>query len=308
MPPMRLSELHKALADDTRLRIVRVLSRATFSVQELTAILGLAQPTVSHHLKILAAAGLVISRREGTWSFYSLASGAESGVADLITEVRRLLEQHPPERSEQDLNSVQDTLRERQSKSLSYFEQVAPEWSAERERQFSEPIPVDQIVSGLSKTDTVAELGCGSGNLLGELAPHCKELIGVDYSPAMLEQARKKLSTRSTEVELRLGSLEHLPLGDSSIDCAVACMVFHHLSHPPQALADTFRILRPGGRLVVVDLAKHSDETMRERFADLWLGFEIAEFRSWVELAGFKNIVVEQINPHKRVFVLKAEK
>lgn len=311
---MKLSELYKALADESRLRLVNVLAHGVFTVGELTSILSLSQPTVSHHLKVLSKVGLVSARKDGTWSFYSLNRLSPESPKDLVGELVKQLEQNPPERSELDLAAVQDTLRDRQSRSLNYFEKVAPHWNIEREQQFDEPVPVARILSHLPQNCVVAELGCGSGSLLADIAANSDQLIGIDYSIAMLDQARERIAGLSSNgasesnIDLRLGSLEHLPLADSSIDCAVACMVFHHIAHPPLALRDTWRALRPGGKLIVVDFCKHNDESMRERFADLWLGFDTTEFKTWVEQSGFKIVSLEISEGANKTFLLVAVK
>ena len=143
---------------------------------------------------------------------------------------------------------------------------------------------------------TVVEIGVGTGALLTELAAKASRVIGVDHSPAMLEEARRRVTEHSVSgIELRLGEMTHLPLPDASASCALLNMVLHHAADPPAVLTEIRRVLAPDGMLLIADLARHEREAVREQLADQWLGFDEAELAGWLKGAGFGTVVCERI-------------
>jgi ArsR family transcriptional regulator len=156
--------------------------------------------------------------------------------------------------------------------------------------------------------DQVLDLGCGTGALIEKLGLRSGGYIGIDYSPAMLEEAKRSCNRVNSSADLRLGALEHLPVANEVADIAVAHMVFHHISEPRIALNDMARAVRVGGRIAIVDLVKHDHEFMRERFADQWLGFDVKQFSSWLVDAGFKEISVSYLGAKESVFLISAKK
>ena len=142
----------------------------------------------------------------------------------------------------------------------------------------------------------ILEIGIGTGGLLTELAAWSSKVIGVDHSPAMLEEARRRLTNDGVNgVELRLGEMTHLPLPDNSVECVVANMVLHHAADPVAVLVEIRRVLVPEGFLLLADLARHEREAAREQLADQWLGFEQAELEKWLSAACFADVVSERI-------------
>lgn len=301
-------EVYKALADESRLRIVHMLSKGAFNVQEITSVLGLGQSTVSHHLKVLQGAGLTHLQREGTWAYYTLVNGESKGFPS--DTARNFLETAKPEELfASDLEALSVLLNQRRDSSHKFFEAVADKWHELRDEAQGQESFFDDVAKLIPSEATVLELGCGSGAFLQHILPRSGKTIGVDYSQAMLSEARKNLGKAlPSTVDLRLGYLEHLPIGDESIDIAVAYMVLHHLPAPAEAFIDAFRVLRPEGRLIVVDLVKHSNELMRERFADLWLGFEQRELRKWSLSAGFSHTHIDVRGKKKEVLLLTSSK
>lgn len=290
---MDLASQFKAVADESRLRLLGVLSRGSFTVQDLTGIVGLSQPTISHHLKVLQSCGLVKTRREGTWNYASLVSAANGdGSQPLLTCVLDLLkkEQKSPLAStvERDLNAAEKILAARRADSHAWFESVAGQWREIRDQSHGPAhLHLEQLAAFIPRNGVLVELGCGSGALLEHLLPRDGTTIGVDYSEAMLSEARRNLGDRAANVDLRLGYLEHLPLPDHAVDFAVACMVMHHVAEPRTVFREVRRVLKPKGGLVISDLVRHDDERMREKGGDLWLGFEPEEFRAWLQESGF---------------------
>jgi len=307
---MEIVQACKALADESRLRLINVLSQGLFNVQELTSILELGQSTISHHLKILQGCGIVSVRREGTWAYYTIVQkegGTFSGVGWQILElVESGQDEHLAQLTRKDLDRVRTVLSRRRDETKRYFDTVAASWH--ETHSGSDASYLDMIAGLIPMEGTLAELGCGSGVLLEKVLPRKGPTIGIDYSQAMLEEARRNLRKFDGELDLRLGYLEHLPLGDACVDTAVACMVMHHISRPVEVLSDIARVLKPGGTLLVVDLLRHDREEMRERHADLWLGFETAEFRTWLEKAGFVNSRIEIPPGRNEIFILNSIK
>lgn len=306
---MELIEIYKALSDRSRLRILKILSNGSFSVGELTDILKLSQPTVSHHLRCLD--DLVNKEKDGTWVYYSLndtdSPELESTIlSSYLTATENLNGDSLAKDIRSDEQRVNKALSKRRDSSHRYFESVASDWNNIRhEATGSEPL-LNELHSLIPQGGSFLELGCGTGVLLNKVTPREGKTIGIDNSQAMLDEAKGTLEDR--EVDLRLGHLEHLPLRDKAVDVAAAFMVMHHVAEPKDALKDAYRVLKRGGSLVIVDLVRHTKEYMRERYADLWLGFEPRIFKRWVESVGFTDTEVHLLGEEKEAFLLSTKK
>lgn len=281
-------KVYKALADATRLRLLRLLGRGALNVNEIIEVLQMGQSRISRHLKILAEAGLVHSRREGTWSYYQTC---QESADPLLAEVLALLRRHEGELpgAEADLQALEGVVERRKAQTRRFFDSI------QDRREFPQHQRLDgafyrQAVLGLLPADSgvTLDLGTGVGLLLPALQERASRVIAVDSSTAMLDLARQTAGLQPGRCEFRLGDLEHLPVADGEVDTAVACMVLHHLSDPARALAEAHRALREGGELVIVDLHEHQDESMRQRMADLWLGFRPEEVKGWLGKLGFE--------------------
>lgn len=287
-------EVLKALADPSRLRLVAILLGGEFTVQELTAILGVGQSKVSWHLKILMDAGILAVKRQGTWSYYrvgnespffaAIRTAVEQGVASL------------PERPA-DLAAVARVLDGRRRRSLEFFDRHARQWDELARTLLPVPEYLPRLLASVPTGSTVVEIGIGTGGLLAELAARADRVIGVDHSPAMLDESRRRLAeTGVSGIDLRLGEMTHLPLPDAAAGCVVANMVLHHAAEPAVVLAEIRRVLAPGGLLVIADLARHEREAAREQLADQWLGFDAAELYDWLTAAGFGHVETDRID------------
>jgi len=297
----------KALADPCRLRLTAVLLAGEFTVQELTRIMDMGQSRISRHLKILTEAGVLTVKRQGTWSYYR-AGEANSFFAAirpaLEPEMEKLAER------KQDLAAIAEVLEERRRRSQEFFDQHARQWDELARALLPLPEYRQQLLALVPTDVTMLEIGVGTGGLLTELAARAARVIGVDHSPAMLEEARRRLLDRGVSgVELRLGEMTHLPLPDSSVSCVVANMVLHHAADPAAVLTEIRRVLLPGGVLLLADLARHEREAAREQLADQWLGFEESELTGWLLAAGLVVVSCERIegvNGQEAVLVVKA--
>ncbi|NBR46163.1 MAG: methyltransferase domain-containing protein [Verrucomicrobia bacterium] len=286
-----------ALADPTRLRILSVLRENELSVAELQKVLGVGQSRISNHLSQLKGVGLVRDRREGQKAFYRRAEApsaalreawafAEGASAELATKSR-------------DQEALRVVLAQRQEKSKRYFDAVAGRlgkkycpgrsWEA-----------VGRLFLALAPREIYADLGAGEGLISHLLATRAKRVIAVDNSPRMVEVGRG-LAKRSglRNLEYRLGDLESPPIKAGSVDVAILSQALHHAVHPPKALEAAFKILRPGGRLLILDLAEHTLEAARDLYADVWLGFSPPELGRMMRSSGFEGVSVEIVAREK---------
>ena len=276
----------KALSDDTRLRLMHVLMRYELSVNELVTLLEAGQSRVSRHLKILAEAGLLSSRRDGLWVFYSAVEEGEGQA--FLQAVTPFLTADMNMRA--DLDMAEKLLEDRGRRTQQFFNDVADQWDTLNGEVLGGFDLPGQVAAALpAGARTVVDLGCGTGLVLERLRPFVRQLIGVDGSARMLELARRRFGDDSG-VSLRIGELEHLPLRDGEADFACMNLVLHHLSDPVRALVEIRRVIRPGGMLFLSDFERHSQERMRSDYGDRWLGFERIVVEKFLHLAGFGEI------------------
>ena len=299
----------KSLSDETRIRILNILSFGAFNVNEIVDVLGMGQSRISRHLKILLDAGLLRSEREGTWVYYSLpeknvfAFGKD--LNDLILSYREEL----PFR-EEDQQKVTKLLKFREDKSSSYFDNVGKNYEDLQKQVFNPEIYRKQIISYLpSKLNTILDLGCGTGELFSHLLKKSKSVIGIDSSSEMLKEAEAHYS-KNKSIKLVESALENLPFKNESADAVIASMVLHHISNPPLVLSEANRVLKTKGTLCIVELKKHDKEFMRDKFADLWLGFELPLLQNWLDANGFIFIESSEIKTDSNftILTIKANK
>lgn len=281
---MYILRFFKALADETRLRLYNILLHYEFNVNEIVTVMAMGQSRVSRHLKILAESGLLGSRREGSFIYYAAAE--DDGTRHLAEFVRRSAESDSTLSG--DLARAESILLERRQATRRFFNSVADCWDRLKREVLGDLDLPGIIRSRIPPHSAVADLGCGTGELMQVLQGRADRVIGVDSSPKMLRRARERLADAKSEVDLRLGELEHLPMGNAEVDAAVVNMVLHHLSLPAAGIREARRIIRPGGSLVIADFDKHDREDIREKFGGPWLGFEREELLQWLEDAGFR--------------------
>lgn len=298
----------RALADPTRLALARLLTEGAFSVGEVQEVLGLGQSVASRHLKLLSDAGLVSSRKHGRLVFYQWQADLPAGHRSL----QRYVQDHVPALPDDARERLRQVFVERSDRSARFFAQpeAAALMSAEERQAFVGVDVLSQVHDALPLAGPVVDLGTGVGRLFSTLREGGRNVIAVDASPSMLEAARTRVTERQwTDVELRLGTLEHLPLADAEASSAVAHQVLHHVARPEQALAEVRRVLKDGGVFVLADYLPHEQEWMRDERADQWLGFVPDEVVRMLEAAGFEDISVRQ-SPAKKhelgMFVARA--
>jgi ubiquinone/menaquinone biosynthesis C-methylase UbiE/DNA-binding HxlR family transcriptional regulator len=278
----------RVVADPNRLRILLLLRDEELSVAELQEILVMGQSTISTHLSQLKQAELVEDRRAGKNILYRLSSSAPAGGSPL-EEILALANSEIPEAAN-DQAELRRVIRKRQDKMRSFFDSVAG-------RLGKDYVPgqswksVAEALLRLMPPMTIADLGAGDGTFALLLAQGAKRVIAVDTSARMIEVGRE-LAQRNgiTNVEFRPGDMEEVPIAAAEVDLVFFSQSLHHALHPDRALKEAFRILAPGGRIVVLDLLKHRFEEARELYADEWLGFSEAEVEAMLEKAGFTAV------------------
>ena len=274
-----------ALADSTRSRMLLLLERHELTVGELCAVLQLPQSTASRHLKILADDGWVVSRSEGTSRLYSLPP-LDSGAKRLWGIVREQVSETSA--AAQDAQRLRSVLADRRTKSQEFFSTHAGQWDRMRTELFGQRTDPIALLALLDADWTVGDLGCGNGRLTETLAPFVKRVIGVDQSAAMLAAARKRLAGVEN-AEFRQGDVESLPVDDGELDVAVVFLVLHFAAEPAAVIAEAARVLRPGGRLLVVDMMPHDRDEYRQQMGHVWQGFSSAQIGGWMHDAGLEG-------------------
>jgi ArsR family transcriptional regulator len=282
----------RATADPSRLRILLLLQAEELSVAELQEILVMGQSTISTHLAQLKQAGLAEDRRTGKSSLYRLASGAtESVVINLLAEARAEL----PEAAA-DQAAMRRVVKKRQDRMRAFFDSVAGRMGRDYVPGKSWKSLAEAFLRLLPPT-TIADLGAGDGTFALMLAQNAQRVIAVDSSKKMLEVGREQARRNNiTNVEFRHGDMEELPLDAASVDLVFFSQSLHHAAHPDRALREGARILRPSGRIVVLDLARHRYEQARELYADEWLGFAESDLESMLAAAGFSSPYVSVVD------------
>jgi ArsR family transcriptional regulator len=299
------------LGDPTRARLLLLLQGRELSVSELCAVLQAPQSTVSRHLKALADGGWVTSRREGTVRWYSLDRDAlDDAMRRLWAVVREEVASTVP--AIQDGQRLPAVLRERRTRSKEFFSSESAEWDRVRDELFGPDFALGALPGLLDPTWDIGDLGCGTGLLAATLAPHVRRVVAVDESSAMLVEARSRLSSRPN-VDVRQADLETLPLGDRELDAATLILVLHHVPSPEAVLREAARVMRPGGRILVVDMLPHDRDDIARPMGHVWMGFAPETIEAWLMAVGFVDVrnVHMPVDPRAKgpaLFVASAER
>ena len=290
-------EIFRALADPTRLRILALLRAMELSIGELAQVLGQSQPRVSRHVKILADAEIAERRKEGSWVFLGLGDKARVGPLLAAIDAWNAA-------SKEDHWAVADIARlaavraDRARAAEAYFDAHAAEWDEMRSLHIAESKVEAAIRAALSGggIGRLVDIGTGTGRMLELFGAEAQTAIGIDRSPEMLRLARTKLArARLANAELRQGDMYALPLPDDSADVVIIHQVLHYAQQPEAAIAEAARLLKPGGRLLVVDFGPHEKEELRTRHAHTRLGFADEQMAGWYAGAGLQSDAVERL-------------
>ncbi|MGE0660775.1 MAG: ArsR/SmtB family transcription factor [Reyranellaceae bacterium] len=276
----------KAIGEETRLRILALCAHDQINVSDLTQVLGQSQPRVSRHLKLMVDAGLLERFREGPFAYFRLRRDGEAArladsVVALLPEGERALES--------DRRRLQALKEQREHRIASYFRDNAPEWHRLRSLHIDDS-KIERVIVGLLRekpAPTLLDIGTGTGRMLEVLAPYFRRGTGIDQSHEMLSLARANLARAGVRnAEVRQGSMYALDLPDDSFDVVTLHQVLHYAEDPQAVLEEAARVLRPGGRLIVVDFAPHELVHLQREHAHRHLGFADNQVSGWLAAAG----------------------
>ncbi|MEY4570777.1 MAG: hypothetical protein RLZZ398_2216 [Verrucomicrobiota bacterium] len=280
--PSMLKSL-KLLSDPTRLRILMLVEHEALFVAELQEILGMGQSRISTQLSLLKTEGLVSDERSGKNNIYTCAAASD------LMEVARLAAAEVPEVAD-DETALRHLLRKRKDSSRAYFDELAGRFGKDYVPGRSWKALAEALIKILNYK-VVADLGAGEGTLAQLLAQRAEKVIAVDLSPKMVEFGQNlAVQNGLSNLEYRIGDIEVPPIDNDSLDLAILSQALHHAVHPQRALDAAFRILKPGGRLIILDLLLHTFEEAREMYADRWLGFSESNLAMMMERSGFVQI------------------
>lgn len=292
----------KLLSDPTRLRILSLLTQDALSVAELQEILGMGQSRISTQLSQLKAAGLTADARSGKNNVYSASMPSEFAAI-----AKRAAEEIPEITA--DNTALRHILSKRKDYARAYFDELAGRFGKDYVPGRSWKALAEALLKALNYRH-VADLGAGEGTLSQLLAQRAEKVIAIDLSPKMVDYAQNlAISNGLANLEFRIGDIEEPPIDDSSIDLAILSQALHHAENPQRAIDSAHRILRPGGRLIVLDLLQHNFSEARELYADRWLGFSESQIASMLEKAGFtciETVIADKEETHPKFQTLLA--
>ncbi len=292
---MNLRLIWQTLSDPTRLRLLALLGEEELSVAELQEILHLGQSRISTHLSVLRAARLVDPRREGKHTYYSLAKNITPKAQQLLEAAKSTLEEVSD--APKDAAALKVILEKRRSAARDYFNRIAGRLGKSfcPGRSWAE---IGPLLAQLVPHVVIADLGAGEGWLAQLLAQNGAQVIAVDNSPKMVAFARAEFKKKKiANIEYRLGDIAEPPIDPGTADLAILSQALHHTVNPAQAIAAAAKLLKPGGRLVILDLNQHQFDKARKLYGDYWLGFSEVDLRQWLKEAGLDNIRVQLLVP-----------
>ncbi len=279
-----------ALADPIRCRMLLPLERHELTVSEICSVLQLPQSTVSRHLKTLADDGWVASLRDGTSRFYGMVlQDLDPGAQRLWPLIREQVSaSNGADHDERRLKSV---LARRRSKSEEFFASASGQWDHLRAELFGDRFHLHALLALIDPSLTVGDLCCGTGQVSELVSPHVSRVIAVDGSADMVQAARRRLKG-APHVEVRRGDMEALPIDEGQLDVAIVALVLHHVPEPARALAEVSRVLKAGGRVLIVDMLPHDRAEYQQQMGHVWLGFSEKTITKHLESAGFDKPMV----------------
>ena len=287
MPQASILTRMTAVSDPVRCRMLRLLEQHELTVSELCAVLQLPQSTVSRHLRTLVDDDWLTARRDGTSRYYTMGDGELAPDARGLWRLVR--EQFAAGAgARQDDARVSEILARRRQKSREFFSSAAEEWDRLRVDLFGERLHMHALLGLVPEDWVVGDIGCGTGVVAQAVAPFVRRVVAVDGSREMLKAARRRLGPLEN-VEIRAGELERLPLADGELDAAILMLVLHHLPEPQKALAEAARVVKRGGRLVVVDMCPHDRAEYQQQMGHVWLGFSDKQMLRFLTAAGFEG-------------------
>ena len=278
----------QSLSDLTRARLLRLLERTELTVVEMCSTLQLPQSTVSRHLKLLSDDGWAVSRRDGTSNLYRMPNGEmDPGQKKLWS----LVKSHSVSIGTSDLDDarLEQVVEARRSRSQAFFSSAAGKWDRLRADLFGHRVDAWAFAAALPGDAIVGDLGCGTGAVAQTIAPWVQQVVAVDSSAAMMQSARKRLKDLPN-IDLRRGELTQLPIEDETLSHAILILVLPYLMTPQSVFQEAWRVTKPGGKLIVVDMVPHDRSEYREELGHSWQGFPAYQIQSWMTQAGWQEM------------------
>ncbi|HUN79907.1 MAG TPA: metalloregulator ArsR/SmtB family transcription factor [Phycisphaerae bacterium] len=307
------AKVFRALGDPTRQRILQLLLAEELNVTELVDILHQPQSTISRHLKVLTDASCIASRRDGATTHYRAVTQSRDNIAGVLLDWYASHPMDAPLRTRLDR-----VLKHRAEGNGGFFERLGKRWDELRSSAFGDLFAVEALVALLPHEWTVADIGTGTGYLLPALADNFNRVIAIDPAEVMLDCARQRAADHGAKnVSFERGDLGQLPIKTASVDLAVAQLVLHHVEKPADALAEIHRVLRPGGRVLLVEQEAHENQRFYEMMQDRWWGFDPSELARLLGESGFaairhhalrKQVKSRQADEAPPLFVMTADK
>jgi len=290
---VEILEHMSALSDPTRCRMLLILEKHELTVSELCAVLQMPQSSVSRQLKTLADDKWVSSRRDATSRYYTMPlDDLDSAATRLWPLIREQVASTTA--AAHDERRLRGVLDRRRATSQEFFATAAGKWDRLREGLFGDTFYLWAVLGLIDPTLTVGDLGCGTGQLTETIAPYVRRVIAVDGSGEMLDAARRRLA-ELRNVDVRKGELETLPIEDGELDAAMLSLVLHYSPSPGKTLSEVARVLRPGGRVLVVDMIPHEREEYQHQMGHVWLGFSDRQISRFLTGAGFGHVRVRAL-------------
>ena len=293
--PTALLNWMDSLADATRLRLLRLLEQHELGVVDLCEVLQMPQSTVSRHLKVLSDQGWVLNRRKATTNLYSMPNGELAPAARKLWTLAREQTGDWATLAQDELR-LQRRLSKRPGDARAFFAGAAGEWDKLRSELYGDRFMSAALLALLPSEWTIADLGCGTGQLVADLSPCVRHVIGIDNSPAMLKAAGKR--TRGLKnIDLREGDLAALPIKDGTCDAAIVALVLTYIPEPEAVLGQVHRILKPGGKIVIIDLLLHDRDDFRREMEQCHLGFDPTRMNASLTATGFHHAQCQTLTP-----------
>lgn len=284
---MNLTKLFKSISDEIRLRILRLLLKGSFNVNEILYIIGGRQSNISHHLKILLDNDIAINKKEGSQIYYKLVDCKNNEtLKNIIKVIERNINSIPF--YQEDLQRLEVIYQRRKKIAEEYFNQLNEEASQSHYELLNNIYSVNDFINYFTPgCDSIIDIGCGTGRNIPLLSQYTNKIIGIDSSPRMLQLAEHICKELNVNYELKLTDTNSTPFNSDSISGAFINMVLHHIPDPGSAINEVGRILCKNGKLLLIEFLEHNDESMREKYADLWLGFSQIQLTEWLKDSGF---------------------
>lgn len=295
---MNLINIFKALSDEIRLKIIRILFRGIFNVNEILFIIGAKQSNISHHLKILLNNDIIKRKKEGNQIYYLINETSDNKkIFEYIRSKENSLISYS-----HDMKKLEIIHKKRRQRAEDFFNNIGTNFDSLQDELFKGVYDVESIINLYSvKLKSIVDIGCGTGKNLPLLAKHADKVIGIDLSPKMIQMAEHVCEKNKLEYEVKIADMQLLPFETETIDGIFINMVLHHVSNVAHSIKEIGRITESNGELILIELLEHSNSNFQDKYADLWLGFKEKQLINWLEDAKFKVDTIKYAKSQSKI-------